>query len=122
VDDYISKRGILRLMRQAGLDTAHLDVKQLAEMATGGDATASGIFREFGGMIGEMLVPFIRSFQPEAIVIGGQIAKSQHLFLDSTREALRDFRVALEVSDETSVSTFVGVSRLLQQYRNLAKS
>jgi glucokinase len=122
VDDYISKRGILRLMKQAGLDTANLDVKQLAEMATGGDATAIGIFRQFGTMIGEMLVPFVRSFQPEAVVIGGQIAKSQHLFLDSTREALREFSVALEVSDETSISTFVGVSQLLKLYRNAAKS
>jgi len=121
VDDHISNRGFLRLMRDAGYDTAKMDMKRLAELAMAGDPAAAGVFRRFGGMIGEALAPFVRSFRPEAVVIGGQIAKSGHLFLDATREKLQDFPVALEVTDETSVSTFVGVFRLLEQQKKIAK-
>lgn len=118
VDDYISKRGIFRLMREAGLDDGLPDVKSAADQAKAGDERAIAVFRRFGELLGEMLRPFIRSFRPEAIVIGGQIVKSQELFMDSVREALRETPVALEVSDDTSISAFAGVSRLLRQQKN----
>ncbi|GGD83136.1 ROK family protein [Paenibacillus nasutitermitis] len=121
VDDYISKRGILRLMSDAGMDTANLDIKNLAELAMDGDAEAIGIFKRFGEMIGEMLVPFLRSFQPDAVVIGGQIVKSKALFLESTKAVLRNYPITLEITDETSISTFAGVSRLLAQQKNVMK-
>jgi glucokinase len=119
VDDYISKRGIMKLMQEEGLDCETLDVKAAAELAKSGDERAAAVFRRFGEMIGEMLLPFLRSFRPEAVVIGGQIVKSKELFLDSTREALGDDPVELEVSDETSISTFSGVSRLLRLKKNV---
>ncbi len=121
VDDYISKRGIVRLMRESGLDSDSLDVKNAAEMAKDGDERAIAVFRRFGDPIGEMLLPFLRSFKPDAVVIGGQIVKSQELFMGSIREALRDFPILIEVSDETSISTFAGVSRLLKQQNNVMK-
>ncbi|MCC3377563.1 ROK family protein [Cohnella sp. REN36] len=121
VDDYVSKRGIVRLLEEAGFDGDDLDVKNAAERAKGGDERAAEVFRRFGATIGEMLLPFLRSFRPEAVVIGGQIVKSKELFLDSAREAVRDYPVALEVSDETSISTFAGVSRLLQQQKKVTK-
>jgi len=122
VDDYISKRGIVRLMREAGLDDAGLDVKNVAEMARGGDPQAIGVFHRFGDMIGEMLLPFLKAFRPEAVVIGGQIVKSQELFLDRVREALSGCDVALEVTDDTSLSAFAGVSLLLRQTINETKA
>jgi glucokinase len=118
VDDYISKRGIFRLMQEEGLDAGVADVKSAADLAKAGDERAAAVFRRFGGMIGEMLLPFLRSFGPEAVVIGGQIVKSQELFLGSVREAVREFPIALEVSDETSLSAFAGVSRLLREQKN----
>lgn len=121
VDDYISKRGIARLMREAGLDSGIMDVKAAADLAKSGDGKAIAVFRRFGEMVGEMLLPFLRSFRPEAIIIGGQIVKSQELFLDSTRDALKGFPVQLEVTDDTSISAFAGVSRLLKQRNNVMK-
>jgi glucokinase len=115
VDDYISKRGILRLMKEADIDAAGTDIKNLAEMAKDGHEGAARVFRTFGERIGEMLVPYVRSFRPEAVVIGGQIAGSNELFLDGTRAALREDPVVLESTEDTSISTFMGVSRLLEQ-------
>lgn len=121
VDDHISKRGIVNLMIEAGFEGTELDVKQGAELAKAGDKRAIGVFRLFGDRVGEMLEPFIRSFRPEAVIIGGQIVKSKELFIDNIRARLEPFEVGLEVTDETSVSTFAGVSSLLEQ-RKLTKS
>lgn len=115
VEEYISTRGIVRLLKEAEMDGDALDVKAAAEMAKAGDGKAIAVFRRFGSLLGEMLLPFIRSFEPEAVVIGGQIAKSQELFIGSARDALREDPVHLEVSDETSISTFAGIARLLRQ-------
>ncbi|XID92361.1 ROK family protein [Paenibacillaceae bacterium WGS1546] len=120
VDDYVSKRGIVRLMREAGLDDG-LDVKNVAEMAHAGDEKAIGVFHRFGDTVGEMLLPFIRSFRPDAVIIGGQIVKSKDLFLDRVREALSECEIALEATDDTSLSAFAGVSILLAQ-RKKAKA
>jgi glucokinase len=117
VDDHISKRGILRMMKEEGIDTADTDIKTLAEMAKQGHERAALVFRKFGERIGEMLLPFVESFRPEAVIIGGQIVGSKELFLESTRAVLQPYRVVVETTDETSISTFVGVSRLLEQKR-----
>lgn len=121
VDDYISKRGIVRLMKEAGFEEPELDVKLAAELAKAGDARAIGVFERFGESVGEMLVPFLKAFRPEAVIVGGQIVKSRELFEDSIRRALEPLDIRLEVTDETSVSTFAGVSRLLDQ-KKLAKA
>lgn len=123
VDDYISKRGIVRLLEESGLSGEALDVKNAAELAKAGEARAIDVFERFGAMIGEMLAPFVRSFRPEAVVIGGQIVKSGELFLGSTEAALAraGLDVAIESSAETSLSTFAGVSRLLKQQKNAVK-
>lgn len=115
VDDYISKRGILRILKETGTLEDDMDIKALAERAKNGEERAADVFRTFGERIGEMLIPYVRSFRPEAVIIGGQIVGSQELFLPGTRDALQEFPVAVEVTAETSLSTFAGVWRLLDQ-------
>ena len=122
VDDYISKRGIVRLMREAGMDDTALDVKQAAELARGGDPKAIVVFQRFGDSVGEMLLPFLKAFRPEAVILGGQIVKSQDLFLYRVKQALGGCGVALEVTEDTSLSAFAGVSLLLRQTINGTKA
>lgn len=118
VDDYISKRGIFRLMLDEGFLEAELDVKRAAELAAAGDERAIRVFERFGDDVGEMLVPFLLAYHPEAVILGGQIVKSRELFEHRIRNALEPLDVLLEVTNETSVSTFAGVSRLLQQKKS----
>lgn len=115
VDDYISKRGILRLAQQAGMKTEGMEVKAIADMARGGDAVSRGVFHQFGRNLGMMLNPFVAAFRPEAVIIGGQIAKSKDLFLDGVSETLQNSLLAIRTVDETSLSTFVGIAQMLTQ-------
>lgn len=114
VDDYVSKRGVLRLAAESGLFTEGLEVKQIADMARSGSVAAIDVFIEFGRNIGHMLNPFVFSFQPDGIVIGGQIARSHDLFLEGMLEALEDRKLEIRTVDESSLSTFAGVAKLLQ--------
>ena len=116
VDDYISKRGILRLAAEHGLDPA-LDVKEIADLARSGSAAAAEVFRRFGSWTGEMLRPFVDRFRPQAVVIGGQIAKSADLFREALDEALAAPQVDVRFSRQANISAFVGVAKLLADHR-----
>lgn len=110
MDDYISRRGIVRLAEEMGITevaAGEEDVKHLAERARSGEQQAVQLFREFGERLTEVLLPFIRSFQPEAVIIGGQIAKSADLFVSDLME-----NVPVLISSEMSVSALRGACRL----------
>lgn len=115
VDDYISKRGILRLAKNLDITVAGDEVKTLAEMAQSGNPKARKVFYEFGKNIGEVLNSHILTFRPDAIIFGGQIAKSKALFIDGIFEVLEDKTVTIDCSLENSFHTFIGVANLLSQ-------
>lgn len=116
VDDYISKRGIARLASELGANGS-LDVHELAEAARSGVEVSSQVFVRFGEMLGEMLNPFIGSFCPEAVIIGGQIVRSHDLFEDGLYKTMRFPGGNIEIVDQISNSTFIGVSQLLTNLR-----
>ncbi|MEK4349222.1 hypothetical protein BSK65_10535 [Paenibacillus odorifer] len=115
VDDYISKRGILKLANELGLSTSDNEVETLAAMGKNEDQRAQMAFRMFGEYIGKALNPYIKSFKPDAIILGGQITKSKDLFMNGVYETLENKTVNIECSEETSLSTFKGVANLLKQ-------
>ncbi|MDF2958457.1 MAG: hypothetical protein K0S39_192 [Paenibacillus sp.] len=114
VDEYISRRGILRLAGSFGLPE-DWDVKELAEEALQGHPAAGKVFDRFGKHTGEMLLPYVQAFRANGIVIGGQIAKSYPLFDRALRQTLSGIRVDIAYSDDTSLSTYVGVYPLLRE-------
>jgi glucokinase len=113
VDDYISKQGILKIAEKLQLDP-QLDVKEIAELAAAGDARSMEVFRQFGTALGESLLPHIQAFQPQGIIIGGQIAKSHRLFQERLLAVLSDIPVHVEFVDSLLHSTFTGVAKLLE--------
>ncbi|KTD84709.1 ROK family protein [Paenibacillus etheri] len=115
VDDYISKRGILQLANELGLSTTDNEVETLAAMGKNEDQRAKMVFQMFGEYIGKVLNPYIKSFKPDAIILGGQITKSKDLFMNGIYEALENKTINIECSEETSLSTFKGVANLLKQ-------
>ncbi|MGP4064087.1 ROK family protein [Oceanobacillus sp. M65] len=81
VDDYFSIRGILKLASSNGIDTnRYSTVKGISLLAIEKEESAIQTFEVFGKNLAEMLKPYIESFQPDKIVLGGQISKSFDLF------------------------------------------
>ncbi|WP_158606733.1 ROK family protein [Paenibacillus ginsengarvi] len=121
IDDYISQRGILRLAEAYGLGKDGA-VKPIADAARAGIADARDVFARFGRMFGEMLAPYVDEFKPEAVIVGGNIARSADLFLGETREALIGRGIAsprvpaFETAEDTSASAFAGALALVQEF------
>lgn len=114
VEDYISRRGILRIARDADLNDS-LDVDGIARSARDGNQVAIDVFQQFGEDLGEMIGNYVHSFRSDVVVIGGQIAKSHALFASGMTNAKYMDSVQVEFAKDTSRSTFLGVFELVRR-------
>ncbi|MBY3622055.1 ROK family protein [Acinetobacter sp. CUI P1] len=89
-----------------------MDVKELAEHARNGNSMSSKVFEEFGKRLAEMLKSYVVDYQPNRIVIGGQIAKSIDLFGPALQTGLADSSIIIFTSENVSEYTLIGISRL----------
>lgn len=95
-EDYISSRWLLNGYHQR-TGTRLAEVKELADLAEKQDATALALFTELGNSLGEVLAPWLRDFEAERLVIGGNIRKAHPYFLASLETYLRDNGIATTV-------------------------
>jgi glucokinase len=112
VDDYLSTRGILRIAQQININPS-VGLKEMADAARFGHEDEKKVFRRFGDLLGEMLLIFIKPFQPDALVIGGQIVKGHDLFMGNVQRTLENEQVTILLSDQTSYRTFLGLSKAI---------
>lgn len=115
VNDYISLKGILKLAEKAGITIKNNLVETLDEMARNNDKKAKDIFYLFGRNIGNALYPYIDEFSPEAIILGGKISMSKDFLIGGIYDTLKNNKVHIQNSLDTTLSTFVGVSDLIKQ-------
>lgn len=87
LDDVLSRRGLLRLWASAQPASPDLDVADLAARASM-DPVAAEVFVRFGEIMADALAPIMLRFRPDAVVVGGRVAKSAHLFLPALRRGL----------------------------------
>lgn len=77
-DDYFSTRGLLgRYKKATGKELS--GVKELASLE-GEEAIVHELFRDFGDNLGKFLSPWLKGFEAEIIVIGGNISHAYNLF------------------------------------------
>lgn len=72
-------------MRRLGLDAA-----LLSRQAAAGDETALAVWRRFGHHLGKVMQAVLLAYNPEAIIIGGGIAKGAPYFETSMRRSMAD--------------------------------
>jgi len=78
VEEVVSSRGLLASYgTDAGLAPA--EVVQLADRARAGEQRAREAFADVAAALGELVLPWVRSFQPTCLVVGGSIARSWDL-------------------------------------------
>lgn len=117
-DDYISRRGLLKLAGELGINLQGRDVKELAASAHAGDESAMLLFDAFGTRMAEVLESVLKTFYPGIIVLGGQISKSGQLFIPSFRQKLiqSEIHASVVVSNDTLRSTLMGVYQMLKEH------
>lgn len=77
LEELVSRRALRREYQRR---TGHVrDVHEIAESARGGDARARSTLEQGIASLGRTLAPWVASFDPRAIVVGGSIARSWDL-------------------------------------------
>lgn len=77
-DDYFSSRGLLRIYQNTGAPAVK-DVQELAQQASV-NQQARWAFEVFGAQLAEFLEPWLHSFKPTCVVIGGNISRAWEWF------------------------------------------
>ncbi|SEO54562.1 ROK family protein [Paenibacillus sp. OV219] len=115
-DECISRRGVLQLAEEMGMELAGRDVRELADAAASGDAAAVQLFDHFGRRMAVILGPAFQAYEPNRIVLGGQISKSADLFAPAFKEGLlaQGIIAQVRVSTDTFASTFRGIYHLVK--------
>ena len=86
VDEYLTTRWFLQAAQHEGL---RIDsVAALAQRALDGDERACRIFDEFARNLAEVMSRKVTEWEATTIILGGNIAKAQALFLPALRAAM----------------------------------
>jgi glucokinase len=117
-DDYISRRGLLELARELGINLLGRDVKELAESACRGEEASILLFNTFGRRMAEALETTLKAFNPDIVVLGGQISKSGQLFAPGFRHELirNGINTSVAISKDSLRSTLLGIYHMLQAH------
>lgn len=107
IDDYISRRGICKLSEE--MLGKPMDGYALAQSFSAGDSAAGECFAAFGELTREALSPFLAAYEPDILVLGGQIMRSSELFLPPLQKECDERKIQLHLSDDTSLLTIQGL-------------
>ena len=120
-DEYFSTRWFTSEWEQR-TGTKIENVKTIAELADK-NKDAQDMFNLFGSNLGEFLAHWVKSFNAECIVLGGNITKSAHLFIPEMKKKLKKPRIQHEVyiSSLGEDAALIGSARLCDNdyYANL---
>ena len=86
LENYVSTKGLLELIRGGGLSC---DIFGLRDLAGRGDRSALKVYKKFGEYLSVGLVNVANTLDPEMIYISGGLSKSSKFFLKSAVEKAR---------------------------------
>lgn len=107
LEDYVSGRGISRLYREYG-GNDHFTAKQVA-LATDTDIAAKRAFEKAGELLSEALLPYVKKYKAERIILGGQVAKSFSLMEKSLHKNLGQYSQVCQANN-IDTATLKGVA------------
>lgn len=107
IDDYLSVRGLKKLsLELCGEEKSGFELSQAAGR---GDVHAMQAFTAFGEWLCEAMGQFLDTFQPDAFVLGGQIAKSFCYFGQAFSDECKKRGILLYTTSDTSKRTLQGL-------------
>lgn len=119
-DDYFSTRWCIERYHQISNEL----VKGVKEIAEANNEYSKTVFNEFGTNMAEFMIPYIREFNAEIIVMGGNISKANELFLTVFKDVLikTGVQVEIEISTLMEDAGIIGSARLFEpNFWNMVK-
>jgi glucokinase len=91
----------------------HQNPKEMSLLASQGDLDALKAFSEFGEHLGNAINNVLYMFAPEAIILGGSISKSFHLYKKPMENAIKSFAYPKQIEHlKIEVSALNGIAIL----------
>jgi glucokinase len=109
-EDYVSGPALVKNYQSKTGRT--LNPAEIAEAARAGEKTAVESYLELGFHLGKILNPWIKSFDADCVVVGGNVARSWDLFAQNLQETLGSKAVMLEASTLLEEATLFGAAAL----------
>lgn len=113
-DNYFSTRWFLSQYENITGNKLTDGVKEIAGIE---DYSTAKIFDDFANNLSEFLAPFIIDFQADLLILGGNIAKSNRLFLAKFQENLKskNIDIAISIVENTEQTSILGSSYLFNE-------
>lgn len=113
-DNYFSTRWFLSQYESITGNKLTDGVKEIAGIE---DYSTAKIFDDFANNLSEFLAPFIIDFQADLLILGGNIAKSNRLFLAKFQENLKSKNIDIVISivENTEQTSILGSSYLFNE-------
>lgn len=113
-EDYVSARGLLSHYKS--LNGIELNNGlELYNLAKKGDRLAIKVFEEMGEDLAQVVIPWIKNFTADHIIIGGKIANASDLFLSSFNNTIQesDLKVEVSISNDNEIAALLGAVSFL---------
>lgn len=109
-DDFFSTRWCIK--RYSELSDKIL--KGAKEIAEANDEFSVAVFKEFGNNMAEFMLPFLQKFEPQIIVMGGNISRANALFLPVIKRKLKaaGLKIDFEISEHLEDAAVIGSAKL----------
>ncbi|WP_103071981.1 ROK family protein [Aquimarina sediminis] len=122
-DDYFSTRWFVKRYKEI-TDASINNVKELTEASLENDVAVEQVFDEFSQNLADFLSPWLKSYDAEAIVIGGSIAKAWPFFASNLEKKLNSHNCFVKIfkSELQEKAILLGSARLVNDtfYKGLA--
>lgn len=113
IDDYLSVRGLASLSKEVmGVE---MSGAELWEHSRAGDENACQVYSGFGEWLYQGIFPILEKFQPDALVLGGQISKSFEYFGTMVSKACQERGIQIYLTADTSKRTLEGLYIQMQK-------
>jgi glucokinase len=105
------------------LDLSKISAHEVAAAARAGDRISRDVFKQAGAMLGYGIANIVSLLDPQVVILGGGMAASADLYLDSVRSAMLERaqplaakQVKLVVSKLGDKANLLGGARLAWEY------
>jgi glucokinase len=109
-DEYFSTRWCIKRYREI----SSKQVKGVKEIAEANNEYSRAVFEEFGSNLAEFMTPFLQKYQPDLIVLGGNISLAHEFFLPTLKKKIKEngMSIVFEISKLMEDAAIVGSAKL----------
>ncbi|WP_406843663.1 ROK family protein [Flavobacterium soyae] len=114
-EDYVSVRGLLSHYKTLSGFTLKNGL-ELYDLAVNGDQQAVKVFETMGEDLAAVIIPWIKKFSADHIIIGGKIANASNLFLSSFNKTIKEsgLETKVSISTDNEIAALLGAVSFLR--------